>query len=397
MIDETWIRKEINFTSYNKSALDTIAIRNKSDVHLEFIRYSSDYFTAAEEIINYLETVNQTNDYSTLNTWFFAFTYLLRHSLELSLKATLIKYDVPLSDIITSMRHNLSIGFYMLNQKISSLDKSNPNCIWLQRYLNNISEIDAESDMFRYPFNNKMERFFDGPREYDYIAIYENAERARQILIALNKERLQDYTNKYNHAPCLLIEGGDLSLQAVVEYDFSNQHFYPYIRAYTESANHLLTLINQSTDFKCLFLPMCYLFRNSIELELKRLFILGTYLNNQACGLRKYKHKLLKLWRAALPTIEEYSNTPENDLALAHCEKYIEQLNNWDGCSSTFRYPINKKGEFFFKRERRYNYNNVGQCFNDINLFFICVESKLDYILETKMEMELDYISRYDC
>ncbi len=141
---------------------------------------------------------------------------------------------------------------------------------------------------------------------------------------------------------------------------------------------------------------MCYLFRNSIDLELKRNIYLHSHLNSQEYDLLKYKHKLLKLWKVALPTIDEYSNAPDDDTTIEHCNKYIEQLNNWDGCSSTFRYPINKIGDFFFKRERRYNYNNVGQCFNDINYFFSCVEMQLDYNLDIKMEMEAEYRSYYN-
>jgi len=61
-----------------------------------------------------------------------------------------------------------------------------------------------------------------------------------------------------------------------------------------------------------------------------------------------------------------------------------------DGCSCKFRYPINKIGDYFFRRETRYNFKNVGQCFNDINYFFSCVEMQLDNNLDIKMEMEAE-------
>lgn len=136
--------------------------------------------------------------------------------------------------------------------------------------------------------------------------------------------------------------------------------------------------------------------RNSIELELKRIYTLHSRLKNESYNLLKYKHKILKLWKVAAPTIDEHSNSPEEDKTMINCTKYIEQLNDWDSCSSKFRYPIDKSGTYFFKPEIRYNYNNVGQCFNDINYFFSCVEMQLDNYLDYKMEMEAEYRSYMD-
>ncbi|SEO05450.1 hypothetical protein SAMN04488134_103235 [Amphibacillus marinus] len=238
-----------------------------------------------------------------------------------------------------------------------------------------------------------MEAFFKEQKHYDYIAISENVDRARSTLFNLINKSIDTFTPESNYEPALLIEGGHYYQQAVIGYQFSQQNFYPYIKAYSGSANFLLDRMNADVENLDLFLPMCYLFRNSIELELKKIYISHCNLNNLDYDLTKYKHKILGLWKATLPTIDEHSNAQKNDTTLDDCSVYIQQLNNWDGCSSKFRYPINKLGDYLFKRETRYNFKNVAQCFNDINYFFSCVESQLDHHLEIMMEIEAEYRS----
>lgn len=394
MINKHWIRQDISFTSYDKKSDDKIVLFNSTEPSDEFLIYSNYYFKAGELITKHLVNDICTQcDISKLDTWFFAVTYLFRQSLELLLKSTLLKYNVNLSDVISDMRHDLAIGIDLLEKHLDDATKTNNNYIWLQEYFKNISEIDKESDMFRYPFNNKMKAFFKEQKHYDYISIYKNVDRARTTLFKLINKSIDTYIPEFNYEPTLLIEGGDYYQQAVIGYKFSQQDFYHYIKAYSESANHLLYLMNTDTKNLDLFLPMCYLFRNSIELELKNIYILHCNLNKLNYDLAKYKHKILKLWITTRPTIDKYSNAPKNDNTLNDCSVYIQKLNNWDGCSSKFRYPINKSGDYFFKRETRYNFRNVANCFNDINRFFSCVHGQLDYYHEIMMDIEKEYRS----
>lgn len=343
-INKHWIRQDISFTNYDKKSDDKIVLFNSTERSDEFPIYSNCYFKAGELITKHLVTdICTQGDISKLDTWFFAVTYLFRQSLELLLKSTLLKYN----DVISDMRHDLAIGIDLLEKHVDDATKTNNNYIWLQEYFKNISEIDKESDMFRYPFNNKMKAFFKEQKHYDYISIYKNVNRARTTLFKLINKSIDTYIPESNYEPTLLIEGGDYYQQAVIGYKFSQQDFYHYIKAYSESANYLLYLMNTDTKNLDLFLPMCYLFRNSIELELKNIYILHCNLNNLNYDLSKYKHKILKLWRTTRPTIDKYSNASKNDNTLNDCSVYIQKLNNWDGCSSKFRYPINKSGGLF--------------------------------------------------
>lgn len=392
-----WIRKDINFTSYNKNNDDIVILKNSNNLYSEFELYSEFYLKSAEMITECLITeVADKRDISKLDSWFFAVAYLLRQSLELMLKATSYKLGVEHKRIISDMRHDLNIGISILEEDLTTDQKSNTYFKWLSDYFNNISDIDKDSDMFRYPFNSKMETFFDHQIHLDYIAIFENTEKAILIMKALINNSLEEFTSEHQHDPVFLIEGGHYYQQAVIGYKFISGDFYPYIKAYTECANFLHEKIQASSDNIDVFLPMCYLFRNAIELELKNIYLTHCSLQNSSRELTKYKHKLLRIWNDTKQTISEHSNAPEGDTTLEECSEYIRQLNNWDGCSSTFRYPINKHGQFFFNREKRYNHENVAVCFNDICYFLDCVEMQLSHHLEIKQEIEAEYRSYYE-
>ncbi len=97
--------------------------------------------------------------------WLFGIVYLYRQSLELLLKSISFKYLTDLDDrkeFIGKVRHHLKdaydeISIMVKKDGISLIERENK---WLDKYLTDISKLDEQSDMFRYPFNFKMTRFF---------------------------------------------------------------------------------------------------------------------------------------------------------------------------------------------------------------------------------------------
>lgn len=78
--------------------------------------------------------------------------------------------------------------------------------------------------------------------------------------------------------PVFIETGGYYYGQSVVGYKYSRAEFYPYTKAYLETANYLKWYMKKETDLgnsECkerLFLPMCYLYRNCVELSLKTIW-----------------------------------------------------------------------------------------------------------------------------
>lgn len=78
--------------------------------------------------------------------------------------------------------------------------------------------------------------------------------------------------------PVFIEIGGYYYSQSVVGYKYNRAQFYSYTKAYLETANYLKWYMQQETDrersdcSKRLFLPMCYLYRNCVELSLKTIW-----------------------------------------------------------------------------------------------------------------------------
>ena len=66
-----WIRKDINFTSYNKNNDDIVILKNSNNLYSEFELYSEFYLKSAEMITECLITeVADKRDISKLDSWF---------------------------------------------------------------------------------------------------------------------------------------------------------------------------------------------------------------------------------------------------------------------------------------------------------------------------------------
>src|SRR5690606_37250126 len=146
--------------------------------------------------------------------------------------------------------------------------------------------------------------------------------------IDIKNELFKDYK------PVFLEEGGDYYYQSVIGYSYSKDKFYPNVKAYTESAEYLYECMRKDRKKnELLFIPMCYLYRNAIELAMKEiLFEECSYSFQEAVGLmNKNKHSILSLWNSIKLDIIKHAQAPEEDTTLTNVEKYIKQLHYIDG------------------------------------------------------------------
>ena len=116
------------------------------------------------EIINKLiGSESKHTGIAELDLWYFALIYLYRQSLELMLKANifdLVKSEQDRKDILSVVRHDVGAAFDKIID-LQGIDiNSNQNIKWLSDFLQDISKIDRESDMFRYPANKLLETHF---------------------------------------------------------------------------------------------------------------------------------------------------------------------------------------------------------------------------------------------
>lgn len=162
----------------DKNSPFSITLLNSGNLADDFNKYAEDFFNAAESVIHYLgEDAAENGDIEKLDLWYFAMVYLYRQSMELLLKANIFKIVTAENDrklIIGDIRHDLKQGYDKLLELKDLEYTDNDNANWLWKYLADISRIDKESDMFRYPFGNNLNVLFDKQTHISLAATHDN-------------------------------------------------------------------------------------------------------------------------------------------------------------------------------------------------------------------------------
>lgn len=312
--------------------------------------------------------------------------------------------------------HNLSSVLDVITPYIDSFINGDIAAYnWLVSLFDDMSLIDKESDSFRYPFGITVVKdddpFSEKPKQYaikpfiekqthiDLVAFANKMEIAFDILNSYYFESVQikDYYKKYR--PILLEEGGSYYGQSVLGYSYSRNRFSPFVESYTESAKCLLDFVaDNKSEKETLLFPICYLYRNAIELALKEILFEESSYDYQSAlrKISKSKHKILGLWNSIKGDIGRHANAPENDSNLNNAEKYINQLNDFDSAADKFRYPTNKYLELHFKKAKKLDINNVAEFFGQLAYFLQGVCLMMSHQNDMQAEMEAEYREESD-
>ena len=115
--------------------------------------------------------------------------------------------------------------------------------------------------------------------------------------------------------------------------------FHNYADSYRYAADIVYREFTQKTtslsDLDRLGYTICYLYRQSIELSLKFVFMCTNPSKEEGQIFIKKSHNLLSLWKSLKPLIGIYANK-ECD-AIEH---YISEFHNFDKTSMLMRYPV---------------------------------------------------------
>lgn len=383
-----------------------VDLKNEENLDEEFYDYGIKFKEAAHLLTEHLL---EGNDISKLDIYFYSLAYLYRQSLELILKAIGFKYIISLEErkvFLKDTFHNLSeILSYIEPFFQVHFDKDLCGYEWLRAYFKDIEIIDKESDAFRYPFGIFIEKIysgfeyrkrysikllFDKQTHINLIAFANKMEVAFELLDEIFQESYGESDCYVTYTPTFLEEGGSYYGQSVVGYSYSLERFYPYVRAYTESAEYLYNMICINNKLKdTLFIPMCYLYRNAVELSLKQILFeeCSFTLDEALSHIHKKKHKVVGLWNLIKTEIKEHANASREDMTILNVENYIAQLNNIDGTSDKFRYPTDKHLNLHFKKAKRYDVDNINDFFGQLLSFLSAVDSMMSVHNEWKSEI----------
>lgn len=391
------------------------------DLVISFYEYGCNFYKAAHTIASYLLETDNTN-ISQLDTYFFPLAFLYRHSIELILKALAFR-NIPLNEQRAVFAKDT---FHDLKKILDELLKLEPEMRkqqeidWLKNYFADISKIDKESDSFRYPFHihripadlfsgpkYSLKRVFEEQTHIDLCKFANKFEAAYEILTLWylkDRELAEEWKDL---KPVFIETGGSYYGQAVVGYGYKRQDFYPYVNAYIETAGYLRTCmikfydasdIRSATD---LFMPMCYLYRNSVELVLKASWFEEVREDFQIrCKiLNKRKHKIVGLWNQLRGWIKKYFGEEiEETNYLDEIEACCNALNNFDTDASIFRYPCNKDMQVYFKKDVILDFMNVAEFMESLIHSIDSIDSELshrnDYIDEVEAEYRAEMMNQ---
>lgn len=409
-----WIKSNADIYKINNGKI--VEIENSNDLGILLKLYAEKFKLSAYKLIEYLL---KSADISKLDNYFFAVAYLFRHSIELILKAIAFKYIINIEDrseFLKRTKHNLYNLLIEIRPYVESEIKVDETSFcWLLDLFSDSNNIDRESDSFRYPFGISIKKDCIGNKIYsinlvftqqthiDLVRFGNKMLMAYELLDSLYGETYGEYKIDEEIKPIFIEEGGSYYGQSVVGYKYNSEEYYPYVMAYTNSAKYLYELISNDDTLKDgLFIPMCYLYRNAVEISLKEtLFEECSFEFQEALKLiNKKKHKILGLWNLIKDEIEEHANPPKEDKTSENAFKYIHQLNSIDGGADLFRYPFSKNLNVYFKKKRKFDINNVNNFFEELLSFLSGINGMMsahnEIMVEIKAEYEAEMSSNYD-
>lgn len=174
-------------------------------------------------------------------------------------------------------------------------------------------------------------------------------------------------------------------INAEIKGDSISSQFSNYLHGYREAADIIvkIALINGNEQTKGeLIFPICFLYRQYIELTLKDLYLYYSMDSEEEKNafMRNTNHKLINFWNDKIVTLIKPLLVNKNEKKdFNFVSKYINEFSEIDIDSFVFRYPINKKRTLYHKKPRKINILALMERMEFIEGFFADMSAELDF------------------
>ena len=190
----------------------------------------------------------------------------------------------------------------------------------------------------------------------------------------------------------LFTGSGDEGWQMNAQIHSHRDSGYGYVRGYRIAAQAMTQRLIDEKGWETNFLvyPVAFLYRHHLELMLKRLIVVGTFLEDKAltpaeCNQTKKTHRLDLLWNILRPLIK--SQCPPADDDIKGVSHYINELNKVDPESQSFRYALSTKDEPALSSIPYMNMAIFAAAMERLCNFFDFIDVQFDLHTDNKNEM----------
>lgn len=395
MTDSLWIwpSDNMDFWKIDKEATSVI-IKWSRDCFKDYKLLAYQFYECGYKTFE--EIIGSGHDNIKSDMWFLTGVFLIRHSIELGLKTLLCRVyskKREIEDAFEACCHDVSLLFqkYFDTGKEKYLTSDEEE--WLVKYLSSLEEVDKKSDMFRFPFEDDfLSKYRD--KFLDNVEVANNLLQAFALVKKCIEEGIVADEDKFDSTlkPEFFVFASHGFGNCYLWQRISDEGFHVKVTGYSEVINFIYH--NQQIPKETKLYPLIFMFRNTIELCLKRLFYsrVDEGVPLKVFNAKRKSHYIKKdLWKNVKPVIIKYANDSGEDLTTVDIvEKLIDEISALDKNGDNFRYPTSFSLEYRFD-DKKLDLSNIYIYFRAIVNFLDGCDSMFDAIADYQNEMKAEY------
>jgi len=164
-----------------------------------------------------------------------------------------------------------------------------------------------------------------------------------------------------------------------------------YTIGYKEAADSLVKkIIRTKRNQDTLVYPICFLYRQYIELRLKEVIRSGRVLLDEGKSF-PHHHKIKSLWQTAKGIINKVFPNDSKSPELLLVEHLITEFANLDPDSFAFRYPMDKTGNNPLEGMYHINLRHLFNCINKFGDVIELISNAISVEIDIKREIKSYY------
>lgn len=382
---------EMDFWKINDNS-HLISIKWTRNLSGDYQKMAEEFFRCGYSIFN--EVIESGHDNIKSDMWFLPGIFMLRQSIELLLKSLICRVHMHKPEIqadLVECKHNLYELYKRYEKKESFL--SNEEHSWLMQYLFSLEEVDEKSDVFRFPFEDDfLSQYRD--KFLDNVDVANNMLQAYALVKKCFNKGVFDAGDTFysEFKPHFLIFANHGIGNCYLWQAPSDDGFHAKVVGYLESIDYLYN--DDSLDINTKFYPLMFMYRNTIELCLKRYFYkrIDDGIPEKIFWSKRKSHLLKKdLWKYVKPLIERYTESiNDSDDMIKIVEKQIMFISLIDKNGDTFRYPTSYSLEYKFD-DVVLDYDNAYCYYRSLINFLDGVDTLIENDIELQNELRTEY------